>query len=84
MKDDSSHKLLAEPMLESICAAMGEAGKSWNSVVDFEAAVSDRFAKIKKHGRTTTATVTQEEKAASAATSLLHSVDPSIVCDGWE
>ena len=82
MKDDCSHKLLAEPMFESICAAMEEAENAWNAVADFEAAVSDRFAKIKKHGRTKTAPVTKKEKAASAATSLLHTVDPSVVCDG--
>ena len=42
IKDGSSHKLLAEPMFESICAAMGEAEKSWNSVADFEAARSNQ------------------------------------------
>ena len=40
MHDNSEHSLLADPMFESICAAIEESEKTWNSVAEFEDAVS--------------------------------------------
>lgn len=47
MDDNSKHALpQTDPMFESICAAMEEAEKSWGSVSEFEASVSERFKDV--------------------------------------
>lgn len=82
MQDDSSHSSLADPMFESICAAMEEAEKAWNSVAEFEDAVSNRFELIRQKGRSKVNPTTKKAKAESVAAYLLSAVDPEIVCDG--
>ena len=50
MHDNSDHSLLADSMFEPICAAVEESEKSWNSVAEFEDAVSRRFSFINGKG----------------------------------
>ena len=70
MKDDSSHKLLAEPMFESICAAMEGAEKSWNPVVDFEADTADILG-----------TSIGLDSSDMAAPGAIHALSPLVTVD---